>query len=568
MKKSLIGLSLILTLGAGLGMSQFVMGLNAAPKPAGKVIPAAQALAPIEDARLRSHIKTLADDFFEGRSPGTRGDDMATTYIAGAMAAIGLEPAGDQGTWFQNFDLNRFTTAPGGTFSVEDEMWKQGSDVMMISRRADGSSYNLKDAPIVFAGYGVTAPEKNWDDFAGVDWTGKIALVLINDPDFEAEPGEAVAGQFGGKAMQWYGRWPYKFEAAAKAGAAGVLIIHEDAPAAYGWGVVRNSNGTRFDYVRPDKGASLAAVEGWMSRGVAVELVRKSGLDFEALKRAARTPGFKPVPLNQTATIAIEVSRETIATRNVVGVLKGAQRPGETLVLGAHHDHLGIREPINGDAIYNGAMDNASGVAGMLEIARTLASGPRPARSIVFASWAAEEQGLLGSDYYVTNPLFPLAKTAAALTLDMLPHRGLTTEMEFPGSGKSSLDGVMKKILASQGRAFTPDRNPQFGLFYRSDHFPFARAGVPALFPTTGTTLAKGGVKAGQAATKEWIDKRYHKPQDEYDPSFDFSGALLDLTATRSLMLEIANDKGWPSWTKGDEFEAIRKRSDAQRTQR
>ncbi|GBF58659.1 bacterial leucyl aminopeptidase [Candidatus Phycosocius bacilliformis] len=558
MTRILAGTALVLALGFA--------GLTASfAQTAGSTASTQASYPPIDDGRLRAHIKTLSDDFFEGRSPGTRGDDMATTYVAGAMAALGLEPAGDKGTWFQNFQLNRFSTAARGTFSVEDEIWQQGKDVMMISRRADGSSYNLTDAPLVFAGYGVRAPEKNWDDYAGVDWHGKIAIVLINDPDFEAAPGEPVAGQFGGKAMQWYGRWVYKYEAAAKAGAAGVLIVHEDAPAAYGWGVVRNSNGTRFDFVRPDAGASLVAIEGWMQRDVAVELFRKSGLDFDVLKKAARTPGFKPVALNQTATIDISVSRETIATRNVVGVLKGASRPDETVLIGAHHDHLGIREPINGDAIYNGAMDNASGMAGVLEIARTIANGPRPARSIVFASWAAEEQGLLGSDYYVNNPSFPLEKTAAAFTLDMLAHRGATTEMEFPGAGKTSLDASMKAILAAQGRSFTPDRNPQFGLFYRSDHFPFARAGVPAMFPTSGTTLVKGGVAAGEAATKEWFDKRYHKPQDEYDPAFDFAGALMDLTATRSLMLEIANSRTWPQWTKGDEFEALRKASDTAR---
>jgi Zn-dependent M28 family amino/carboxypeptidase len=521
--------------------------------------------APIDEARLRQHIKTLADDFFEGRGPGTRGDDMATTYIAGAFAAMGLEPAGDNGTWFQNFDLSRFSTAAGGTFSVEDEIWKQGDDIMMISRRADGSNYNLKDAPLVFAGYGVTAPEKGWDDCAGIDWRGKIAIVLVNDPDFEAAAGEPVAGKFGGKSMTWYGRWPYKFEAAAKAGAAGVLIIHEDAPAAYGWGVVRNSNGTRFDFVRPDKGASLAAIEGWMQRATAVELLRKCGLDLEVLKRAARTPGFKPVPLNQTASIAINVSRETVSTRNVVGVLKGTSRAAETVLLGSHHDHLGIREPVNGDRIYNGAVDNASGVAGMLEIARTMAAGPRPKRSLVFASWAAEEQGLLGSDYYVNNPLFPLATTAAAFTLDGLAHQGLTTEMEVSGSGKSNLDGMLRGILATQGRTFTPDRNPQFGSFYRSDHFPFARVGVPAMHPSSGTTLAKGGVAAGEAATKEWIEKRYHKPQDEYNPNWDMSGALLDVTATRTLMSQVANGSAWPKWTVGDEFEGVRKATDAAR---
>lgn len=565
MKRLLAGTALVALIAAGALATQFAQAQSGQSSlKAGKAGQLAS-YPVIDDARLRMHIKTLADDFFEGRSPGTRGDDMATTYVAGAMAALGLEPAGDNGTWFQNFELNRFTTAPRGTFAVEDEIWYQGKDVMMISRKADGSSYNLVDAPLVFAGYGVKALEKNWDDFAGVNWEGKIALVLINDPDFEAVPGEAVVGMFGGKAMQWYGRWPYKFEAAAKAGAAGVLIIHEDAPAAYGWGVVRNSNGTRFDFVRPDGGADSAAIEGWMQRDVAVELFRKSGLDFEALKKAARTPGFKPVPLNQTATIDIGVTRESVATRNVVGVLKGTSHPDETVLIGAHHDHLGIREPINGDKIYNGAMDNASGMAGMLEIARTLSQGPRPTRSIVFASWAAEEQGLLGSDYYVNNPRFPLEKTAAAFTLDMLAHRGATTEMEFPGAGKSSLDSSMKAILTAQGRTYTPDRNPQFGLFYRSDHFPFARAGVPAMFPSTGTTLVKGGVEAGQAATKEWFDQRYHKPQDEYDPAFDFTGAVMDLTATRSLMLEVANARTWPQWTKGDEFEAIRKATDAAR---
>jgi PA domain len=257
MKKLLIGTAIALVAIAGFTTSQL-----ADARPAAKA--AAPSFPSIDEARLREHIKTLASDYFEGRGPGTRGDAMATAYIAGAFAAMGLEPAGDNGTWFQNFDLNRYSAAPEGTFSVEDEIWKQGDHVMMISRRADGSDTNLKDAPLVFAGYGVVAPDKGWNDFAGVDMRGKIAIVLVNDPDFEAAPGDAVAGRFGGKAMTWFGRWPYKFDAAAKAGAAGVLIVHEDAPAAYGWGVVRNSNGTRFDFVRADKGASFPAVEGWM----------------------------------------------------------------------------------------------------------------------------------------------------------------------------------------------------------------------------------------------------------------------------------------------------------------
>jgi Zn-dependent M28 family amino/carboxypeptidase len=559
MKKLLIATVVSLAALVGLASTRF-----ADAKPTTKSA-ANSTFAPIDEVRLREHIKTLASDFFEGRGPGTNGDLMATTYIAGAFAAMGLEPAGDNGTWFQNFDLNRYATAADATFSVEDEIWRQGDDVMMISRRADGSDTSLKDAPLVFAGYGVTAPDRGWNDYAGIDMAGKIAIVLVNDPDFEAVAGDAVAGRFGGKAMQWYGRWPYKFDNAALARAAGVLIVHEDAPAAYGWGVVRNSFGTKFDFVRADNGASLPVVEGWMQRAVAVELLRKSGLDFERLKVAARTPGFKPIVLSQTATVRMTVSRETIATRNVVGILKGATRPTEGVVMGAHHDHLGIREPVNGDAIYNGAIDNASGVAGMLEIARTMASGPRPSRSVIFASWAAEEQGLLGSDYYVNNPLFPLARTAAAFTLDGLAHMGPTIEMEISGSGKSTLDANLRTILTAQGRAFTPDRNPQFGSFYRSDHFPFARVGVPAMHPSAGTTLVNGGVEAGEAAQKEWIEKRYHKPQDEYNPAWDLRGAVADVATTRSVILSVANATAWPQWVAGDEFEAVRRASDGQR---
>jgi Zn-dependent M28 family amino/carboxypeptidase len=559
MKKLLLGTALALFATLSLTSTQFA---DARPAQRASAPPS---YGPIDEARLREHIKTLASDFFEGRGPGTRGDLMATTYVAGAFAAMGLEPAGDNGTWFQNFDLMRFEAATSSTFSVEDEIWRQGDDVMMVSRRAEGGDINLKDAPLVFAGYGVTAPERGFNDYAGVDMAGKIAIVLVNDPDFEAKAGDAVMGRFGGKAMQWYGRWPYKFDNAALAGAAGVLIVHEDAPAAYGWGVVRNSFGTRFDFVRADKGASQPAMEGWIQRPVAVELLRKAGLDFEQLKIAARTPGFKPIVLNQTATVSMGITRETVSTRNVVGILRGSARPTEGVVLGAHHDHLGIRNPVDGDAIYNGAIDNASGVAGMLEIARTMATGPRPARSVIFASWGAEEQGLLGSDFYVNNPKFPLAKTAAAFTLDGLSHMGTTTEMEISGSGKSTLDANLRAILTAQGRAFTPDRNPQFGSFYRSDHFPFARVGVPAMHPSSGTTLTKGGVAAGEAALKEWIEKRYHKPQDEYNPAWDMRGAVQDVATTRTLMLDIANSRAWPQWVAGDEFEGVRKASDGQR---
>lgn len=527
---------------------------------------AAPALPALDEARLRGHIQTLSSDFFEGRAPGSRGDDMATTYIAGAMASAGLMPAGDGGSWFQEFDLVRFSAADSATMQVGGLTLRQRADVMLLSRRAGRDLVSLDNAPLVFAGYGVTAAERGWDDYAGMDWRGKIAVVLVNDPDFDAEAGEPVAGRFGGRAMTWYGRWPYKFEAGALAGAAGVLIIHEDAPAAYGWGVVENSFGRRFDFVRPDGGASLAEVEGWIQQAAARQLFVQAGLDFDALRRAARQPGFRPVPLNLAATIRIPLETATVRTRNVAGALPGTDRAGETVLIGAHHDHLGIGAPVDGDRIYNGAIDNASGVAAVLEMARTLSeSGQRPRRTILFTAWAAEEQGLLGSDYYTANPLRPLATTAAAFTIDGLAHNGATTEMEIVGAGTSTLDQWFRRELAAQGRAFTPDRNPERGGFFRSDHFPFARAGVPALFPGGGTVLGSGGLEAGRAAERDWIERRYHKPQDEYDPAWDLTGGMQDVATVRNVIWSLATSAEWPQWTPGHEFEARRQATDAAR---
>jgi Zn-dependent M28 family amino/carboxypeptidase len=519
----------------------------------------------IDETRLRGHIQTLASDFFEGRFPGSRGDDMATTYIAGAMAAVGLTPAGPGGSWFQPFELSRFMASDSATMTAAGRTYRQLDDIVVITRRADGTPAQLADAPLVFAGYGVRAPERGWDDYAGVDWAGKIAVVLVNDPDFEAADGEPVAGRFGGRAMTWYGRWPYKYDAGAAAGAAGVLIVHEDAPAAYGWGVVCNSFSRRFDFVRPDRGASLCTIEGWIQRQTAIDLLASAGMDFEALKRAARSPGFEPVPLGITASVDAGVTAEVISTRNVIGCLPGGTRPGESVLIGAHHDHLGIGTPVDGDAIYNGAIDNASGVAAVLEMARSLAAGPRLDRTLVFTAWAAEEQGLLGSDYYVSAPAFPLETTAAALTIDGLSHTGPTGDMEIVGAGKSSLDAEFRAVLDAQGRAFTPDRMPERGGFYRSDHFPFARAGVPALFPGGGTVIGSGGQAISDAAERDWIARRYHKPQDEYDPAWNLAGALLDITAVRDVMVRIASSRDWPQWNPGDEFEAVRIRSDAAR---
>lgn len=526
----------------------------------------AQTLPPVEPARLHAHIAALSSDQMAGRAPGTQGDDMAAAYAAGALAAYGFEPAGPGGSWYQEFNLIRHAVNPSATVTIGGKAWRQADDVAIMSRRADGTPAGLKGAPLVFAGYGVVAPEVGWNDYAGVDWRGKIAVVLVNDPDFEAAAGEAVAGKFGGEAMTWYGRWPYKYEEAARQGAAGVLIIHEDRPAAYGWGVVRQSFAApRFDFEHADKGASLLAVEGWMQRAMAVEVLKASGLDLDTLKRQARQPGFRPIALNQTADVAMSVERTVVRTRNVLGRLPGTRHPDETVLIGAHHDHLGVGEPVNGDAIYNGAIDNASGMAAMFELARTIAAGPRPQRSIVIGFWGAEEQGILGSFYYAENPTVDLARTAAAFTIDGIAHNGLARNLELVGYGRTTLDDAFGRALKAQGRVVTPDPFPGRGSYFRSDHFPFARAGVPALSPGAGLDLMAGGVAAGEAADKDWIERRYHKPQDEHDPNWDLTGAARDIEAIRTVMLELANSRVWPAWTKGSEFEALRAKSAAAR---
>jgi Zn-dependent M28 family amino/carboxypeptidase len=547
--------------GAAAALSVLALGSCAAVStPAIKEMPA------IDAARIKAGIDVLASDAFEGRGPASEGEAKSIAYIADAMKAAGLQPGGPNGSWVQKFQLIKFSADLGSSMVVSGadgaKTYRQGTEIVIGTRHVT-DAINFADAPLVFAGYGVVAPEQNWNDYAGVDWRGKIAVVLSNDPDFDAELG----GAFGGKAMTYYGRWTYKYEEAARQGALGLLIIHEDEPAAYGWGVVRNSfMAHRYDFSRDDKGASLTPVEGWLSLDATKDLVKRAGLDFETLKAAAKKRGFKPIALSGLkANVRMPLTHTEITTHNVLGVLPGAVAPQESILLGAHYDHLGIGEEVNGDRLYNGAVDNASGVSAMLEIARTMAAGPKPRRTVVFASWGAEEIGLLGSGYYAENPTVDLTRMAAGFNLDGLALAGKTRNAVVVGKGKTTLEDMYDVGAATQGRRMEGEANPERGSFYRSDHFNFAKKGVPVIYAKSGNDLVNGGIAAGEAEDRDYIVNRYHKPQDEIDPNWNFDGAVEELTLLRTLMVEIATSNYWPAWKPGSEFGPLREQSEAAR---
>lgn len=526
----------------------------------------------IDPARLSEHTRILSSDAFEGRAPASPAEAKTVAYITAAFRAAGLQPGGDLGRggarkWTQDAALARFEIrgAPALSASTREGVrrWTQGEQVAIRAPQTGAGRVTLKDAPLVFVGYGVSAPERNWDDFKGVDLKGKVALVLVNDPDFETG-----AGDFGGKAMTYYGRWTYKYEEAARRGAAGLLVIHETAPAAYGWATVKNSNvNPIFDIVRPAPAKAHAPLEGWIQRDEAAALFQAAGLDFEALKKAAQSRDFSPVAVagvSPSADIAVD-HRKTI-TRNVVGVLPGAGRPGEWVLYTSHWDHLGIGQPdANGDRIYNGALDNASGVAGLIELARTFAAGPRPQRSIAFLAVTAEEKGLLGSEYYATHPLYPLATTALAINMDGLPVYGTFRDIAQVGSGLGDIDQVLDAEAKARGLVVNAEPRPEAGTFYRSDHFSLAKQGVPALYAKGGEDLVAGGRQAGQAAAIDYTARRYHQPDDEWSPDWNWDGAVAYLDLLKGVGLAVANSDAWPQWAPGAEFKAAR---DATATQR
>ncbi len=523
---------------------------------------------PFDMHQVSEDIRILSSDAYEGRGPATPGETKAVAYITRQMQAAGLQPGGDlkggRRVWTQDVPLLRSEIKGAPVLTLATATGKQtltqGSEIAVRAPMTGTSHVTFKDLPLVFVGYGVTAPEKKWDDFKGVDVRGKIVVLLINDPDFETGPDSKNGGDFGGKAMTYYGRWTYKYEEAARRGAAGVLIVHETAPASYGWATVKNSNtNPQFDIVREQPAAAHTPFETWIQRDLAVALFKAAGLDFDAAKKAAQTRDFTPVDLHATLSAGIDADVGRIISHNVVGRIEGSAHPDETMVYSAHWDHLGIGAPdAKGDRIYNGAVDNASGSAALLAMGRAFAHAPKPQRSVVFLSVTAEEKGLLGSEYYATHPLYPLATTVGVINMDGIQVNGPAKNFFISGSAKLGLLDDLIEEGGRQGRTFTPEPHPEAGGFFRSDHFSFAKQGVPAISFKGGNDLADGGTARGEALAREYTANRYHQPADEWRADWNLTGAAQDFGLLFSLGERLANDREWPNWSADSEFRAKR----------
>jgi Zn-dependent M28 family amino/carboxypeptidase len=526
--------------------------------------------AQFDTARLSQHVQTLGSDAFEGRAPATAGETKTVAYLADQFAKAGLQPGGDlkdgKREWTQAVPLLRseWIAAPQLSMNIADQATPltQGEQIAARAPTNGEKAVKIDGTELVFVGYGVKAPERGWDDFKGQDMRGKVLVMLVNDPDFEG--GE---GDFGGKAMTYYGRWTYKYEEGARQGAKGVLVIHETEPASYGWATVKNSNtNAMFDIVRANPAADHPLLEGWIQRDLAAQLFTASGTSFEAMKAAAKRKDFQPVPLKATLNVNGMANTEVITSNNVVGIVPGAARPDETVIYTAHWDHLGIGLPdANGDRIYNGAIDNGTGLAQLIEQARAFASGPRPQRSVVFLAVTAEEKGLLGSEYYAANPLYSAAKTAGVINTDVMGVLGPAKDFTIRGNQQFGLLDMLVEEGARRGRRYTPDPRPETGGFFRSDHFTLAKVGIPAMSFGPGQDLVDGGVARAQAWQSNYTAKMYHQPDDEYAPDWDFSGMAQDAELLHAVGERLANSCEWPNWSQDSEFRAARDRSAAER---
>ena len=523
-----------------------------------------KAAGAITGQNYRELIATLSGEEFEGRAPGTKGEQATAEFIETQFGELGLQPVAD-GSYRQDVKLVEITGSAqqlsfqrgGGAMTLAF-----GDDMVLATRRVRPES-SVAGSEVVFVGYGIVAPEYGWNDYAGLDMRGKTALILVNDPGFVT----AEETLFRGKAMTYHGRWTYKFEEAARQGAAAAIIVHDTADAAYGWEVVRNGwTGPQFYLDRADGNTGRSALEGWITQARARQLMELAGQDFDSLKAAAVKRGFKPVPLGVTASGGVRNSIRKLRSPNVAGVMPGKDRPDEYVIYVAHWDHLGVAEGSADDRIYSGAVDNATGVAAILAIARGFRDLlPGPSRSIIFMAVTAEESGLIGSEFYAEQPLVPLEKTAAVINIDALYPMGRARDVEVIGFGASGLEDLLARAARSQGRTLTPDVKPEAGYFYRSDHFNFAKAGVPALYIKSGAVLRDGGREAGTAWQEKYVAERYHKPSDEYQESWDVGGTIEDLQLLFEVGVRVANSETWPAWYEGNEFRAARDKSAAAR---
>ncbi|WP_312345408.1 M28 family metallopeptidase [Stenotrophomonas acidaminiphila] len=523
----------------------------------------------IDPAALSRHVRMLASDEFEGRAPATAGEQRTVDYLVEQFRLAGVQPGGKDGSWVQEVPLVRAQVdgAVDASLRLAGKRLPlaNGEDVTLQSLSPLGA-VDLKDVPMVFVGYGIDAPERRWNDYKDVDLRGKIAVVLINDADFEAD----APGAFDGRAVTYYGRWTYKFEEAARRGAEGVLIVHETAPAAYPWATVKASGTSPlFDIQRSEADARAlhTPLRGWMQRTLAERIFAAAGLDFDAEKRRAMRADFHPVELGDARLSArFKVKREPVVTRNVVAKLEGATHPDESVIFSAHWDAFGIGQPdASGDTVRHGAIDNATGVASVLELARVFAAGPRPQRTLYFIALTAEEKGLLGASYYAEHPLAPLETTAAVLNIEMFSPDGETADIATWGKGRVSLEADVDRVARARGRRWSPDPNLEAGFFYRADHFAFARKGVPAITVGAGLDKRDGGVAAGRALRDAYFARCYHQACDAWSPQWDPRGLAADTLLVYDLGLELANSRRWPAWDQGAEFEAARGASDTAR---
>lgn len=504
-------------------------------------------------------------------APTTPAENRTIAYIADRFARAGLKPGGPNGSWYQDVPMVEIATTPTPmTFTVPGKppLALAYKTDMVIGTNRVAPRIDIAGSDVVFVGYGVNAPELGWNDYAGVDVRGKTVVILINDPDWQTP---SLTGTFGGRWMTYYGRWTYKYEEAARQGAAAAIIVHQTEPAAYPWGVVVSSWAKpRLNLDDPAGYPHESAAIGWMTHDAATRLFALAGQDFDRLATAASAKSFRATPLGATLAISATNTIKRQLSHNVVAIQPGSDATtggaaNEYVLYTAHWDHLGTCEPVRGDTICNGALDNASGVAGLVALAEANAkAGPAP-RTQLFVAVTAEESGLLGSRYYAEHPLYPLARTVGGVNMDVLNVNGATRDVAVTGVGKSDLDGYVARWAAKGGRSISAEESPEKGHYYRSDHFSFAKLGVPMLAAGSGVDLVKGGVAAGKAAAEDYVANRYHKPQDEYNAAWDWSGAVQDLTMYYGIGRELATTRVWPNWAPQDEFRAIRDRSRASR---
>ncbi len=518
------------------------------------------ALASITEEEIRQRVQVLASDEFGGRAPSSPGEEMTIQYLMEQSAGIGLKPGGVNGTWVQEVPMVAITADPDMSLTIngggDTRSFAYGSEFVAGTPRVV-DEVSIDDSELVFVGYGAVAPEYDWDDYAAVDVTGKTVIVLVNDPGFATQDPEL----FNGNAMTYYGRWTYKYEEGARQGAAAVLIVHETAPAAYGWATVQNGwTGTQFNLVAADDNMGRSAAEGWITLETAEALFQMAGMDYQEMKARAQQPGFQAVPMGDlTASLTIHNTIERSSSRNFLAKLPGTTRPDEVVLYMGHWDHFGTDPALEGDQVYNGAVDNASGVAAILEIAEAFTRlDPGPERTVVFWATTAEEQGLLGSAYYAENPVYPLDKTVAAINIDALRIFGATRDYTIVGFGNSELDAYAERANALLDRVVKGDPEPEKGSFYRSDHFPLSKQGVPAHYGRAGLDNIEHGEAWAKAQSDAWTAEKYHQVTDEYSPDWDLAGAMQDISVWFRIGVDLAYSNAFPNWNEGTEFKALR----------